>query len=264
MSRSGGPGQEARPPGPRLPRPGTVTMAIEAVIFDLYGTLVDIWTDESDPQVYRTLCHFLRYYDVGFAPDELAGLYQESAAAQLLERPSPFTEIDVFLVFEEILTAGLRKSPERALVIWLARLFRSLSTRRLGLFPDTQEALDELSATYSLGLVSDAQWVFSEPEIRFLGLERYFDAVVLSSRYYVSKPAPQIYSHALKAMKLAPGQALYVGNDLMKDVPGPQAIGMPVILIHREDCPPPTQVPTIHNLQQIPQVIETLFQNHVA
>lgn len=239
-------------------------MAIEAVIFDLYGTLVDIWTDESDPEVYQTLCHFLRYYDVGFTPTELAGLYQEFAAAQLLDRPGPFSEIDIFMVFEEILAAGLGKSPERALVIWLARLFRSLSTRRLGLFPDTLEALDELAETYSLGLVSDAQWVFSEPEIRFLGLERYFDAVVLSSRYFVSKPAPQIYSHALKAMKLAPAQALYVGNDLWKDVPGPQAIDMPVILIHREGEPPPTQVPIIRNLQEIPRVIDTLSQNQVA
>jgi putative hydrolase of the HAD superfamily len=240
-------------------------MTIEAVIFDLYGTLVDIWTDESDFGVYQTLCHFLRFYDINFEPEDLASRYQEFAAAQLLERPGPFTEIDVFLVFEEILSEGLKgKSPERALVIWLARLFRSLSTRRLGLFPDTLEALDELEATYSLGLVSDAQWVFSEPEIRFLGLERYFDAVVLSSRYYVSKPAPQIYSHALRAMKLAPAQALYVGNDLSKDVPGPQAIGMPVILIQREGPAPLTKVPVIRNLIEIPQVIQTEFQNHVA
>jgi putative hydrolase of the HAD superfamily len=239
-------------------------MAIEAVIFDLYGTLVDIWTDESDPQVYQTLCHFLRYYDISFAPEELAGRYQESAAAQLQDRPGSFGEIDVFLVFEEILSAGLGKSPERALVIWLARLFRSLSTRRLGLFPETLETLDELAETYSLGLVSDAQWVFSEPEIRFLGLERYFDAVVLSSRYFVSKPAPQIYSHALKAMKLSPAQALYVGNDPSKDVPGPQAIGMPVVVIHREGPPPRIQVPVIRNLQEIQKVIQKQFRNHVA
>ena len=82
-------------------------MTIEAVIFDLYGTLVDIWTDESDPQVYQTLCHFLRYYDISLAPQELASRYQECAAAQLLERPGPFSEIDVFLVFEEILSEGL-------------------------------------------------------------------------------------------------------------------------------------------------------------
>ena len=231
-------------------------MSIEAIIFDLYGTLVDIWTDEDDLSVYYSLCKFLHYYGVFFEPEELAARYQESAAAHLLDHPGPYGEIDVFLVFEDILSAGLGKSPERALVIWLARLFRSLTTRRLALFPDALPALEDLSANYRLGLVSDAQWVFSEPEIRFLGLERYLETVVLSSRYFVRKPAPQIYSHALRAMKLQPSQALYVGNDPARDVPGPQAIGMPVAIIHREGPLPEIKVPIIKDLQEIPKVIQ--------
>jgi len=230
-------------------------MSIEAIIFDLYGTLVDIWTDENDLSVYYSLCKFLKYYGVSLKPEEFAALYQESAAAHLLDHPGPYGEIDVFLVFEEILQTGLKKTPERALVIWLARLFRSLSTRRLRLFPDALPALQELTATYRLGLVSDAQWVFSEPEIRFLGLEKYLETVVLSSRYFVRKPAPQIYAHALRAMKLQPSQALYVGNDPARDVPGPQAIGMPVVIIHREGPPPQNKVPVINNLQEIQSVI---------
>jgi putative hydrolase of the HAD superfamily len=231
-------------------------MSIEAIIFDLYGTLVDIWTDEDDLSVYYSLCKFLHYYGVFFEPEELAARYQESAAAHLLDHPGPYGEIDVFLVFEDILSAGLRKSPERALVICLARLFRSLSTNRLGLFPDALPALEKLGTNYRLGLVSDAQWVFSEPEIRFLGLERYLETVVLSSRYFVRKPAPQIYSHALRAMKLQPSQALYVGNDPARDVPGPQAIGMPVAIIHREGPLPEIKVPIIKDLQEIPMVIQ--------
>jgi putative hydrolase of the HAD superfamily len=234
-------------------------MSIEAVIFDLYGTLVDIWTNEEDLSVYYTLCKFLRYYGVAYTPEELAARYQESAAAHLLDHPGPFGEIDVYLVFEDILTEGLRKSPERNLVIWLARLFRSLSTERLGLFPDTLAALEELSANYRLGLVSDAQWVFCEAEIRFLGVERFLETVVLSSRFFVRKPAPQIYSHALRAMQLQPSQALYVGNDSARDVPGPQEIGMPVVLIHREGPPPVAKVPIIKNLQEISSVIQTSF-----
>jgi putative hydrolase of the HAD superfamily len=239
-------------------------MTIEAVIFDLYGTLVDIHTDEQDPSVYYSLCKFLYYYGISVSPDELASQYQESAAAHLLDHPGPFGEIDVFLVFEEILTAGLKKAPERNLVIWLARLFRALSTHRLGLFPDTLPALQDLGANYRLGLVSDAQWVFSEPEIRFLGLERYLDTVVLSSRYYVRKPAPQIYSHALRAMGLKPSQALYVGNDAARDVPGPVAIGMPVALVHREGPPPQTKVPFIKDLQDIQAIIRTYDNAAVA
>ncbi len=236
-------------------------MIIEAVVFDLYGTLVDIWTDEHDVSVYYTLCKFLSYYDIFYEPDELAARYQEYAATQLLERPGPYGEIDVFRVFEEILGEGLRASPERTLVIWVSRLFRSLSLRRLGLFPDTLPALEELQKTYRLGLVTDAQWVFSEPEIRFLGLERFFETVVLSSRYYVRKPAPQIYAHALRAMRLDPSQALYVGNDPREDVPGPQALGMPVALIHRNGPPLDTPVPLIRDLKNLPGFIENHLES---
>jgi putative hydrolase of the HAD superfamily len=149
-------------------------------------------------------------------------------------------------------------------VIWLARLFRSLSSRRLGLFPDVLPALQDLAADYRLGLISDAQWVFCEPEIRFLGLEKYLETVVLSSRYFVRKPAPQIYSHALRAMKLQPFQALYVGNDPARDVPGPQAIGMPVAIIHRDGPLPQTKVPIIKDLQEIKALIHNLANDRVA
>jgi FMN phosphatase YigB (HAD superfamily) len=81
----------------------------------------------------------------------------------------------------------------------------------------------------------------------------------LSSRYFVRKPAPQIYSHALRAMQLQPSQALYVGNDPARDVPGPQEIGMPVVVIHREGPPPAARVPVIKNLQEIFSVIQTTF-----
>ncbi len=230
-------------------------MVIDAVIFDLYGTLVDIWTDEWDLSTYQILSQYLTYFDITVRPEELAAKYQEKTANHMLEHPGPYGEIDVFRVFEEILAEGLGRQPERNLVIWLARLFRSLTRRRFGLFEDTLPALESLKQSYRLGVVSDAQWVFSEPEICTLGLDHYFDTIVLSSRYFIRKPDPQIYAHALKAMWLQPSQALYVGNDPNEDVPGPQALGMPVVLIDRYGNCGSSPAPVIHDLRQLPEVI---------
>lgn len=226
-------------------------MTMQAVIFDLYGTLVDIETDESNPGLYDVLSQFLTYYEIFFKPEKLAARYQEVSAASLVHYPGPFGEIDVFQVFEEILAQALGRKPERALVIWVARLFRSLSRHRFGLFDDTLPALEELSRTYRLGMVSDAQWVFSEPEISMLGLNRFFDTIVLSSRYFVRKPDPQIYRHALKAMWLEPTQALYVGNDPQADVSGPQALGMPVVIIDRWGHYREAPAPVIQDLRSL-------------
>ena len=234
-------------------------MGLSAVLFDLYGTLVDIWTDEWDPETYRILSRFLSYYQVFYHPEELAARYQEKAAEKMLDHPGPFGEIDVFQVFEEILAEGLGQQPERSLVFWLARLFRCLTQRHLNLFPDTLPALEELGPQYQLGLVSDAQWVFCEPEIRLLGLSSWFDPIVLSSRYFIRKPDPQIYQHALKSLRLPPDQALCVGNDPEVDLPGPQALGLPVVLIDRQGQFPGVSVPVIRDLRELPSLIEKLY-----
>jgi len=233
---------------------------MQAVLFDLYGTLVDILTDEWDLSTYGTLSRFLSYFEIYYSPEELAAKYQEKTAEKMMAyQEGPYGEIDVFQVFEEILQEGWRKQPERAMVTWLARLFRSLTRRRFSLFEDALPVLQELEDSYQLGIVTDAQWVFSEPEIRMLGLTKYFDPIVLSSRYFVRKPDPQIYAHALKAMRIKPSEALYVGNDPETDVTGPQAIGMPVVLIDRENCLRQAQVPRIRDLRELPGFIKKKY-----
>ena len=233
---------------------------MQVILFDLYGTLVDILTDEWDMSTYRTLSQFLSYFEIYHTPEELAAKYQQKTAEKMMAyQEGPYGEIDVFQVFEEILIEGWHKQPERGMVIWLARLFRSLTRRRFGLFEDTLPLLQELEGNYQMGIVSDAQWVFSEPEIRMLGLSKYLDPIVLSSRYFIRKPDPQIYAHALRAMRIDPSEALYVGNDPETDVTGPQAIGMPVVLIDRGDCLRQAQVPRIRDLRDLPRFIRERF-----
>jgi putative hydrolase of the HAD superfamily len=234
-------------------------MALQAILFDLYGTLVDILTDEGDPEVYRVLSQFLTYYDIFYPPEELAARYREKAAAKMAEHPGPYGEIDVGQVFEEILTEGWGKQPERSLVLWVARLFRSLTRRRFGLFPDTLPALTELSRDFQLGLVSDAQWIYSEPEIRLLGLHRFFDPIILSSRFFVRKPDPQIFQHALRSLRISAPEALYVGNDPAEDLRGPQAIGLPVLLVDRAGGLTPGSFPLIRSLLDLPLLIQDAY-----
>ncbi len=231
---------------------------IQAVFFDLFGTLVDIYTDEDDPQVYRTLARFLNYFQIYFTPEEIARAYREIADARLADTHNPYGEIDVFFTFEAILTEGRGKIPDRHMTIWLARLFRSLSCKHLRLFPNAPAVLEKIKDRYQLGIISDAQWVFSEPEIRMLELDKYFNTIVLSSKYLVRKPAPQIFTHALRAVNLEPDEAVYVGNYPPEDVPGPRAIGMPVILVDRWGGMEAPGVPVIGSLLDLPNVLEEM------
>ena len=48
---------------------------VQTCIFDLYGTLVDIHTDEEKPEVWKKLALFFRYYGADYTPAELKEAY---------------------------------------------------------------------------------------------------------------------------------------------------------------------------------------------
>ena len=49
--------------------------AYDNYIFDLYGTLVDIHTEENDPLVWKKLALFYGYYDADYSSEELKERY---------------------------------------------------------------------------------------------------------------------------------------------------------------------------------------------
>lgn len=74
-----------------------------------------------------------------------------------------------------------------------ARLFRSASIRRLKAFPRSLRLLEKLKG-YPLGIVVfNGQRVFSELEIRQLGLYGYFRFVIFSSDLGYKKPDSRIF-----------------------------------------------------------------------
>ena len=67
----------------------------KAIFFDLYGTLIDILTDENDPWVYSTLSRYLSYRDVKIPPKELRKAYFEDIQSQLKQSGEACPEVDV-------------------------------------------------------------------------------------------------------------------------------------------------------------------------
>ena len=43
-------------------------MELKGILFDLYGTVIDIETDESMEEIYRGIAHYLTYQGVYSAP----------------------------------------------------------------------------------------------------------------------------------------------------------------------------------------------------
>ena len=54
----------------------TDTYRFSDCIFDLYGTLVDIHTDEGKAEVWERLSLFYSYYGASYTPEEMRGGYE--------------------------------------------------------------------------------------------------------------------------------------------------------------------------------------------
>ena len=56
--------------------------AYDNYIFDLYGTLADIHTEENDPLVWKKLALFYGYYDADYSSEELKERYAAIIAGE--------------------------------------------------------------------------------------------------------------------------------------------------------------------------------------
>ncbi len=206
----------------------------KAVLFDLYGTLIDIRTDEDDPWVYQMLSRFLSYHSVKIRPEELKDAFVSGVKEYLKKSSEAFPEVDVYAVFKNIMRRYGGGSYSECSISDVVVLFRSLTIRSFGLFPNVKETLELISAKYRIALVSDAQWVFTEPEIATAGLDRFFEHRVLSSRFGFKKPDRRLFDIALGKIGVKAADALYVGDNPYRDLPGAKNAGMDFVLFRNE------------------------------
>lgn len=208
-------------------------MAIKGILFDLYGTLIDIETVESMDEIYRGIAHYLTYHGVYRHRWEVRDRYYQIMKQQKEIRGEEYPEIDVEAIWNTFLEQeGVKADHERRkLALTLAQLYRGISRNRLQLYPDVKKVLDELRPAYRMALVSDAQPCYALPEIKAVGLDGYFDPVILSAHYGFRKPDKRLIEKALNIMKLMPAEVICVGNDMYRDIYGASRLGIKTIFV---------------------------------
>lgn len=120
------------------------------------------------------------------------------------------------------------------LVAQLLRVYREHEPALVP-FPETPGLLHSLGQRLRLGLLSDGYLAVQQRKWAALNLADYFDAVVFSDEWgrEAWKPSPKPYEVVLQRLELAPGQAIYVGDNPLKDFIGARQVGMATIRIRR-------------------------------
>jgi FMN phosphatase YigB (HAD superfamily) len=210
---------------------------MKAVLFDLGHTLIDYYDDWKVPEDKAVA-------EVSTLVSKTGGpRVDEAAVARFLKR-----------LLEEGREVKLREEVESPLEDVLERCFvrfsrdggKTLKEACLQTFygmlledrhvvagaPQMLRKVRELG--YHIGLVSDVAWGlpsrFPLQDMRFYGLDRFFDDMVFSTDVGLRKPNPEIFRMELARVGATPEEALFVGNNLQADIKGALDVGMRAVL----------------------------------
>ncbi|MFI4851109.1 MAG: HAD family hydrolase [Gimesia chilikensis] len=173
---------------------------IKAVIFDLYGTLLELTQD------HRPFLQVAKHY---------ASLSVQAAIHKALINDCPTLK-----AYASLLRLKTQLNLERLEQILADDLLK------VRLFPDVLVTLEKLQAQQvKTGVISNLATPYIRP-FDSHKLRSHFDVVLFSCECGLSKPDPAIYQRAVQQLNLAPEEILMVGDSYASDVVGPETAGI--------------------------------------
>ena len=214
-------------------------------IFDLYGTLIDIRTDEENDALWQKMVMIYGYRKCDYSIFEIRRKYKELCAREKEKVRAEFpkrkyVDIDLTVVFRELYELkGYTPTDEE--VELTASFFRCTSTKFIKLYDGVIDFLEALKKKgKKIYLLSNAQRSFTVPELKMMGLYDYFDGILISSDHFVSKPDVDFFDILFKKYKLKKIESIMIGNDFISDISGAYNFGIRSLYIHQEISSPIT------------------------
>lgn len=212
-------------------------MSYQNYIFDLYGTILDIHTNESSPYLWDKMAQHYQAYGAAYERIELKNRYRFLCEQLHLEQTAEYGEIELTKVFA-YLYESKGVTPSRELVLYTANTFRILSRKYLRIYPGMLQFLEELRTKGKrIYLLSNAQSSFSIAEMHQTGIHPYFDGIVMSSDVGVCKPNMDIMQHLMQKYSLKAEESIMIGNDKLCDIHLANSYGMDSLYLHTNLSP---------------------------
>lgn len=195
-------------------------MAIEAVLFDLDGVIVD-----SETVWHAVRRDFTRANGGHWTEDD-----QKAVMGANSREWSEYIHD----------TCGVALPPETIYSEVVSALVAAYR-RHLPLLPGAVEAVRALARVYLLAVASSSPRAVVEMVLGLAGLEDSFRAVVSSDEVPHAKPAPDVYLEACRRLGYAPASCAAV-EDSTNGIRAALAAGVWVIAVPNRDFPPPPEV----------------------
>lgn len=189
---------------------------IKAVLFDLDGTLLN--RDESVKKFIDDQYDRLNKW-VGHIPKD--------------EYMTRFIELDQRgYVWKDKVYQQLIKEFNIPQISWRELLQDYVSNFKFHCVPfdNLIPMLEDLKKeNFKLGMITNGYGQFQMDNIKALGIENYFDVILVSEWEGIKKPDPQIFKKALEQLDVLPNESIFVGDHPENDVGAAQKNGMKAI-----------------------------------
>lgn len=213
---------------------------VEAVLFDLFDTLLIVERDKSSVKVneecLKQVYKFLNMNGINISYENFRQAYRE-IRNQFYERIYKNFEEPHFThrISQVLIMLGYNYPPNSPIVVGAANAYSEEFMRHV--YPDEDAAFVLrilLKHGYKTGIISN----FAIPEcahklISLHGLKGLLNVVIISAEVNRRKPSSEIFSVALRALGVEAARSIFVGDTPDIDIRGAKAAGMKTILVER-------------------------------
>ena len=144
----------------------------------------------------------------------------------------------------------------------LAQTFASSRRRLQRLMPDAKETLARLQSSRRIALLTNGDSGLQREKVASSGLEKFFDAIVISGEHGIGKPQAGIFHSLLAKLGVHASEAVMVGNSLERDIAGAKNAGLAASIWLRvsgsEEYADVVPDHTIDGLHELSELIDSL------
>ena len=209
-------------------------MRYKNYIFDLYGTLIDIHTDENQQELWDFMSKYLEdNFSTTVTPEQLCRDYVSICADEeqklAAKNGSNYPEIKIEDVWQRLIGREVASIEMKT----LCNTFREKSRDKLVRYDGVEDLLHRIKSDGGkIFLLSNAQRLFTEKELEDTDLIKYFDDIFISSDLGIKKPDGNFMEALINKNKLIKSDCVMVGNEVLADCGVAAAAGVDVIYIN--------------------------------
>jgi len=204
----------------------------KAVLTDYIGTLVNARSysiDASRKKLHKALTE--AGFKTGMA--EFLEAYTEAHEKYRVVRYEQLREVtNAVWVCEALNKLGYNASADDSRIKTALNVFFQDYVDSLELRPYAKKLTKRMKENCKLGLVSNFTYApVIYASLRKLGINHFFDAVLVSDENGWRKPHKRIFLEALRKLQVTAKEAVFIGDNPLEDIKGAKEVGMKTVFV---------------------------------